>query len=136
MPWLLGFFAFIVIPMVSSLYLSFTRYDILSRPVWIGIDNYSKILFNDEKFWKSIKITFFYAFISVPLRLIFALFLAILFVQKRRMVAIYRASFYLPSLIGGSVAIAIMWRQLFGAKGVLNLILRYIGATDETFWLD
>lgn len=136
MPWLLGFLAFIVIPMASSLYLSFTRYNMLSLPVWIGIGNYIEILLNDDRFWNSVKVTFSYVFISVPLRLIFALFLAILFLQKRRMIGFYRASFYIPSLMGGSVAIAVLWRRLFGVEGVLNYILRYIGVTDEVFgWI-
>jgi multiple sugar transport system permease protein len=134
MPWLLGFLAFTVIPMVSSLYLSFTRYDILSSPLWIGLGNYSKILINDDKFWQSIKITFFFVLISVPLRLIFALFLAILFAQKRMMVGLYRTLFYIPSLIGGSVAIAVMWRQLFGVEGALNSILIYLGIGKNFGW--
>ena len=84
MPWLFGFLAFIAIPMLISLYLSFTRYDILSNPVWIGLGNYSKIFFGDYRFWKSLRITFYYVFMSVPARLIFALCLAILFTQKRQ----------------------------------------------------
>jgi len=131
MPWLLGFLAFIVIPIVLSLYLSFTDYDVLSSPLWIGLGNYSKILFNDNKFWQSIKITVSYVLLSVPLKLIFALFLAILLAQKRIMVGLYRASFYIPSLVGGSVAVAVMWRQLFGTKGVINSILMHIGIVDK-----
>ncbi len=135
MPWLLGFLAFIVIPMVTSLYLSFTRYDILSPPAWIGLGNY-KLLLYDDKFWKSLKITFYYVFMSVPLKLIFALFLAILFTQKRMMVGLYRTLFYIPSLIGGSVAIAVVWRIAFGVEGMVNIILRFIGVTDKTFgWI-
>jgi multiple sugar transport system permease protein len=135
MPWLLGFLAFSVIPIVSSLYLSFTRYDILSSPLWIGLGNYSRILLNDDKFWQSIKITFSYVLISVPLRLIVALFLAILLAQKRIMVGLYRTLFYIPSLVGGSVAIAIMWRQIFGVEGVLNSILMYLGIGKNFGWI-
>jgi len=136
MPWLLGFLAFTIIPIVSSLYLSFTRYDILSSPSWIGLGNYSKILFNDDKFWQVIKITFSYVFVSVPLRLTVALFLAVLFAQKRMMVGLYRTLFYTPSLIGGSVAVAVMWRQLFGVGGALNSILMHIGVIDKNFgWI-
>ena len=134
-PWLLGFLAFIVIPIIWSLYLSFTRYDLLSSPIWIGLGNYSRILLNDDKFWQSMKITFSYVLISVPLRLIFALFLAVLLVQKRMMVGLYRTLFYLPSLIGGSVAIAVMWRQLFGVKGALNSILMYLGIDTDFGWI-
>ncbi len=134
MPWLLGFLAFTLIPMVSSLYLSFTRYDIMSSPVWIGLDNYIRILFYDDKVWQSLKITFSYVLFSIPLKLIVALFLAMLFVQKRMMVGFYRTLFYIPSLIGGSVAIAIMWRQLFGVKGALNSILIYLGIGKNFGW--
>ena len=134
-PWLFGFLAFIVIPIVSSFYLSFTRYDMLSSPLWIGIDNYRRILLNDDNFWQSIKVTFSYVLISVPLRLIFALFLAILFAQKRMMVGLYRTLFYVPSLIGGSVAIAVMWRQLFGVEGALNSILMYLGIGKNFGWI-
>ena len=136
MPWLLGFLAFTAIPMVSSLYLSFTRYDIMSSPVWIGLNNYSRILLDDDQFWQSIKITFFYVLISVPLRLIVALFLAVLFAQKRTIVGLYRTLFYLPSLLGGSVAISIIWRRLFGVEGALNSILMYLGLGIGNFgWI-
>jgi multiple sugar transport system permease protein len=133
-PWLVGFLAFTAIPIVSSLYLSFTHYDMLSSPLWIGLGNYSRILLNDNKFWQSLKITFSYVLISVPLKLIVALFLAILFVQKRMMVGLYRTLFYIPSLIGGSVAIAVMWRQLFGVEGALNSILMYLGIGKNFGW--
>jgi multiple sugar transport system permease protein len=81
------------------------------------------------------KITFSYVLISVPLRLIVALFLAILFAQKRMMVGLYRTLFYIPSLIGGSVAIAVMWRQLFGVEGALNSILMYLGIGKNFGWV-
>jgi len=132
MPWLLGFLVFGIIPMVSSLYLSFTRYDLMSSPIWTGLGNYSDIL-HDGAFWQTIRITFSYVFIAVPLRLIFALFLAILLSQKRMMVGLYRALFYIPSLVGGSVAIAVMWRQLFGVEGALNSILMHLGVIDKNF---
>jgi len=134
-PWLLGFLAFTAIPMISSLYLSFTRYDLMSSPLWIGLGNYSRILLHDNKVWQSIKITFTYVLVSVPLRLIFALFLAVLFAQKRMMVGLYRSLFYLPSLIGGSVAVAVTWRKLFGVKGALNSILMYLGIGKNFGWV-
>lgn len=135
MPWLLGFLALGIIPMVSSLYLSFTRYDLMSSPIWTGLGNYSDIL-HDSAFWQTIRITFSYVFIAVPLRLIFALFLAILLSQKRMMVGLYRALFYIPSLVGGSVASAVMWRQLFGVEGALNSILMHLGVIDKNFgWI-
>lgn len=134
-PWLIGFLAFTIIPMIVSLYLSFTQYDILTPPKWVGLKNYSRILFNDNTFRHSIKVTFFFAFISVPLKLIFALFLAILFNQRRRFVGFYRTIFYIPSIIGGSVAVAVMWRQLFGARGALNSLLSLFGLEVTMGWV-
>src|SRR5690554_643275 len=114
-PWLIGFLAFTIIPMIMSLYYSFTNYNILTSPEWVGLKNYMNIIFNDGTFKNSVKTTFFYAFVSVPLRLLFALLLAVLFNQRRKLVGFYRTIFYVPSLIGGSVAISVMWRQLFGS---------------------
>lgn len=134
-PWLIGFLAFTVIPMIMSLYLSFTKYDILTSPEWVGFRNYSRILFNDSTFRHSIKVTFIFAFISVPIRLIFALFLAVLFNQKRKFVGLYRTIFYIPSIIGGSVAVAVMWRQLFGSRGAVNSLLSIIGINVHMGWV-
>lgn len=134
-PWLIGLLAFTLVPMIMSLYYSFTRYDILSAPVWVGLHNYTKIFFNDGTFWNSIKITFFYTFVSVPARLLFALFLAVLFNQNRKFVGAYRTMFYIPSIIGGSVAVAVMWRRLFGATGAINSILNLIGIPSNIGWV-
>jgi len=131
-PWLIGFIAFTIIPMILSLVVSFTSYDVISTPEWVGLDNYIEIFTADSTFWSSIKITFFYAFVSVPLRLAFALFLAVLFNQKRKMVGLYRTLFYIPSVIGGSVAVAVMWRQLFGSSGALNSLLNAFFGMDIT----
>jgi multiple sugar transport system permease protein len=130
-PWLIGFFGFTIIPMLSSFYLSFTKYDIVSSPKWIGLENYIEILTKDQRFRQALKVTITYAFGSVPLRLAFALFVAILLVQKRRFVGFYRAVFYIPSIIGGSVAVAVMWRQLFGVHGALNGILAALGVIQQ-----
>lgn len=126
-PWLIGFFAFSIVPMVMSLYYSFTRYDILSAPVWVGLANYINIFTNDAKFLKASSVTALFVVASVPLRLTFALLVAMLFRGKRRGVAIYRAIYYIPSVIGGSVAVSIMWKQLFGRSGVLNSFLKSLG---------
>ena len=99
-PWLLVFLAVTIIPMLLSLYLSFTRYDILSPARWVGLQNFENIFLYDYLFTQSLKVTFRYAFISVPLRLAFALFLAILLVQPRRGVGLYRTLFYVPSVFG------------------------------------
>lgn len=130
MPWLIGFFAFMVIPMGVSLYYSFTRYNVLSAPTWVGLSNYIQIFTDDPRFVQSLKVTSLYVATAVPLRLMFALFLAMLFSQKRVGVGFYRTIYYVPSLIGGSVAVAVMWRQLFGYYGALNSFLTNVGLLD------
>ena len=77
----------------------------------------------DPKFWQSLKVTFLYVFVGVPLRLAFALLIALLLNRASRAVGLYRTVFYLPSIIGGSVAVSIMWRNLYGDEGIINLAL-------------
>ena len=125
-PWLIAFIAFSVIPILMSLYYSFTDYDILGSPIFNGINNYKRMA-GDVRFWKSLQVTFTYAFISVPLRLAFAFFLAALFKRASRMVRFYQAIYYLPSLVGGSIAIAVIWRRMFMANGLINTLFAVIG---------
>lgn len=127
LPWLTGFFCFGIIPMFTSLYYSFTKFDMMSSPKLIGFKNYIDIFTIDPKFIQALKITFIYALISVPLRLVFALLVAMLLVQKRKLVGLYRTIFYIPSIIGGSVAVSVMWTQLFGVNGALNSVLASLG---------
>jgi multiple sugar transport system permease protein len=133
-PWLVGFFAFAIIPILLSLYYSFTDYDILGSPVFSGIKNFARMI-TDELFWKSISVTFFYAFVSVPARLIFAFFVAMLFRRASKMIRFYQAVYYLPSIVGGSIAIAVMWRRLFMADGALNAALQFIGINSSVSWI-
>lgn len=126
-PWLIGFLAFTIIPMLMSLYYSFTRYDLILSPSWVGLQNYVTIFTNDVRFWRAVEVTVTYVAIYVPLRLAFALFVAMLFRWHRRGVSLYRAVFYVPSVVGGSVAVAVMWKQLFGRAGVLNSFLITLG---------
>jgi multiple sugar transport system permease protein len=143
-PWLIGFIAFMLVPLIVSLYYSFTEYDMLSPAKWVGIKNYINILSDDDTFWSSLKTTFFYTFVAIPFRLIFALLLAVLFSQKRKFLGVYRATYYLPSIIGGSVAVALIWRQLFSSRGALNSFLSlllgidygksWIGSPDTAIW--
>jgi len=130
-PWLIGFFVFAIIPILASLALSFTRYDILSPPKWTGFANYVQIFTQDERFRTALAVTFIYVFVHVPLRLAFALGVAMLFRRSRRMVGLYRSLFYIPSVIGGSIAVAVMWRQLFGAEGALNSLLEGLGLMKQ-----
>lgn len=134
-PWLLGFLAFMVLPMLASLYFSFTSYDLLSAPSFVGVDNYVQMFTDDDKFLSSLSVTFLYVLAAVPLRLVFALFVALIFTVKTRTEAIYRAVYYLPSLVGGSVAVAVLWKRLFGSDGILNAILTVFGLHATTNWL-
>lgn len=127
LPFLIGLFAFTVYPFVYSLYLSFTDYDVVSKSNWIGFRNYVQMFTADEKFWISFKVTCKLAVIQVPLKLIFSLLVAVLLARTTKMTGIYRAAFYLPSLLGGSVAVAITWKQLWGNDGVFNKILSSVG---------
>nr|WP_321262888.1 sugar ABC transporter permease [uncultured Sphaerochaeta sp.] len=133
-PWLLGFIAFSIIPILFSLYYSFTEYDILGEPMFNGLENFRRML-GDELFWQSLKVTFFYAFVSVPLRLLFAFFVAMLFNRGTRAIRVYQAIYYVPSLVGGSIAIAVMWRRLFMADGALNAALAKIGIITDISWI-
>ncbi len=133
-PFIIGFMAFTIIPMAVSLYLSFTSYDLFSTPVWVGLDNFKEMFTGDDKFWQSLKVTFTYVFAGVPLRLIFALIVAMLLNKASRAVGLYRTLFYLPSIIGGSVAVAIMWRNIFGNEGTLNALLFFFGIDKKILW--
>jgi multiple sugar transport system permease protein len=133
-PWLVGFFAFSVIPIVMSLYFSFTNYDILGSPLFSGIANFKRMA-TDTRFWKSLKVTFTYAFVSVPARLVFAFFIAALFKRASRMIRFYQSAYYLPSLVGGSIAVAVIWRRMFATDGVVNIFLQALGVNSTLSWI-
>jgi len=126
LPWLLGVLIFRLIPMGASLYFSFTHYDMLTAPRFAGFENFTR-LFADLKFVTSLKVTFRFVFLSVPLQLAFALAIAVILKKNRRGTRIYRAIYYLPSLLGGSIAIAILWRQVFNQTGLVNKLLALFG---------
>lgn len=128
-PWLVGIFGLTLLPMLYSLYLSFTKFDLLSSPRWTGLDNYREMLTDDPRFMQSVRVTLTYVAVSVPLKLIFALAVALALNRGLRALGLYRAVFYLPSLLGASVAVAVMWRQIFSQDGVLNQFLHLFGVT-------
>ena len=133
-PWFIGFFAFAIIPIGMSLYFSFTNYDILASPIYNGLANFKRMR-TDSLFWKALSVTFNYAFVAVPLRLIFAFFLASLFKRGTRMVRFYQAAYYIPSLVGGSIAVAVMWRRMFMADGLFNIFLQALGINSTFSWI-
>lgn len=134
-PWLLGFFLLVLGPMAASFWLSFTDFNLFDPPRWLGLGNYTKAFTGDERFWNSLRVTFVYVFASVPARLVFALGVAMLLNRGVRGLRVYRAVYYLPSLLGGSVAIAILWRQIFGSSGLLNHVLSWFGPDTEHSWI-
>ncbi len=130
-PWLLGFVVMFFIPMCISLYYSFTDYNLLSAPSFVGVDNYVRMFTDDPDFWQSLKVTFSYVLILVPCRLAFALMVALLLNSKRRGGGIYRTLYYIPSIIGGSIAVSIVWKQMFGNDGVLMSLMELIGIEQK-----
>ena len=153
-PWLLGFLVLTVYPMGYSLLLSFTDYDFTSPHTtqWIGLSNYVKMFGSvfgmseftaptgevmrvDPYYMQSLSVTFTYVFTSVPLKLLFALGVALLLSQKLRGVPFYRAVYYIPTLLGGSIAIAVLWRKLFERDGLVNEVLAALGFTDLPGWI-
>ena len=134
LPWLLGLLVFTLGPMLSSLYLSFTRFELLQPSEWIGLENFREIFFEDDRFRQSLKVTFFFVVVSVPLKLAFALLVAVILNRSLKGIGLYRSVFYLPSLIGGSVAVSVMWRQIFGEAGVVNSFLKWFGI-EGPIWI-
>jgi multiple sugar transport system permease protein len=126
-PWFIGFFGLTLGPILYSLYLSFTNFDLLTAPRWAGLDNYVRMFTADPKFTTSMRVTLFFVAFSVPLKLAFALGVALLLNRGMRGLPLYRAMFYLPSLLGASVAIAILWRQIFAGNGLVNQVLALVG---------
>ena len=129
-PWLLGFLAITAIPMLLSLYLSFTDYDVLtplSDVNWVGWANYKRMFTADPSYWHAVKVTLMFALIAVPLKLGAALGVALLLNRTVRGIGWFRGLFYLPSLLGGSVALAIVWRSMFNREGAFNSFLAIFG---------
>ena len=134
-PWLIGFLCFSLGPVLASLYLSFTKFDLLRPAQWIGIDNYVRMFSADPRFWQALKVTFSYMAMEVPLKLAFALAVAVALDKAVRAGSFYRALFYIPSLLGGSVAIAVLWRQIFEGNGTLNQVLLWLFGYQGPSWI-
>jgi multiple sugar transport system permease protein len=126
-PWLIGFFLLTLWPIVQSFYLSFTEYSLLESPEWIGMENFSNIFLSDDLFRKSLAVTFIFVIVSVPLKLFFSLMVAMLLNKNIRGMNLYRTAIYFPSLIGTSVAVAVLWRNMFSLDGYVNHVLGWIG---------
>lgn len=138
LPWIIGFLVFTLYPFVSSFVDSFTDYTGTSAPKFVGLQNYIEMFTIDPEFWISAKATVIFVLLSLPLKLGFALFIAILLNQKMRYVNFFRTVYYIPSILGGSVAVAIVWRMMFLKGGFLNSFLAFfhippVGWLSEPF---
>lgn len=133
-PWIIGFLIFTVVPMAVSLYLSLTQWNVLTPPKFIGLDNYVTMFTKDPEFYQSLKVTITYVITSVPLRILTALFLAILLNEATRFIGFFRTAFYIPSIVA-SVAAAVLWQWIFNPRfGPLNGFLRTLGIQGPN-WL-
>lgn len=143
-PWFLGLLGLTLGPILASLYLSFTDFQLLSGTAeWVGIENYQGML-DDQHYRNAVRVTLVYVVVSVPLATLAALLVAVMLSGKRRGIGLYRSTYYLPSLLGGSVAIAVLWRQIFGADGLINqllawsrldVVLGWLGIDAGTSWI-
>ena len=132
--WIIGFLVFKFYPFMSSLFYSFTNYNLFKESVEnIGFANYEKIV-DTAKYLKSYIVTFKYAFMTVPLKLLFALFIAYLLNFKIKGINLFRTAYYIPSILGGSVAIAVLWQFLFQNEGLVNTIIGLFGVKPVN-WL-
>jgi multiple sugar transport system permease protein len=134
LPWLVGLVVITIGPMIASLYLSFTDYSLIEAPKWVGLANFTHML-HDPRLHQSLRVTFTYVLVGVPLQLLVALAIALLLDKGMRGLAFYRSVFYLPSMLGSSVAIAVLWRQIFGVDGLVNQVLRAFGVDAHTGWI-
>lgn len=129
-PWLLGLLVFSIYPVFHSLYLSFTDFNLFEAPRFLRADNY-RVLLGDPRFIQACKVTTLYVFAGVPLQLVFALGLALVLNKGLSGLRYFRAVYYLPALLGGSVAISVLWRQVFGMSGIVNQFLELIGLPES-----
>ncbi|PRB70078.1 sugar ABC transporter permease [Arthrobacter sp. MYb213] len=126
LPWTIGLFLITLGPMAMSLYLSFTDYNLLQAPEFTGMENIERML-SDDRLHNSLRVTFTYVLVGVPLQLGVALGVAMLLDRGMRGLSFYRSIFYLPSMLGSSVAIAVLWKQIFGTTGLVNQLLGLVG---------
>ncbi|MFV2021223.1 carbohydrate ABC transporter permease [Micromonospora sp. LOL_023] len=134
LPWFVGML-FTIVPFFASLYLAFTDYRLITPPEWIGLQNFREMI-EDQRLHQSLKVTFIYTFVAVPLSLAVALGVAMMLNRGIRGLPIYRAVFYLPSLLGSSVAVVLVWVYLFGNEGVVQGFLGWFGIRSPSWVTD
>lgn len=135
-PWLLGLIIFTVGPIIASIVISFTNWDLVTSAQWIGISNYQRLLEKDPIFWKSLQVTLYYTVLNVPLALIFSLAIAVLMNQNVRGIFLFRTLYYLPAIVP-AVATAILWRWIFHHEfGILNILIGFLGIPPQKWLVD
>lgn len=127
LPWVAGFLCFTLIPYIFSFFISFTKYNMMGIPKWIGLENYIEIFTSDQYFRKALRVTLIYVLISVPLKMFFSLLVAVLLNNKLAGAKFYRTVYYIPSLLGSSVAISVVWKAMFRRDGIVNAFLSVFG---------
>ncbi|HMO59094.1 MAG TPA: sugar ABC transporter permease [Roseiflexaceae bacterium] len=129
-PWVIGFLAFTTYPILMTGYYSLSRFDFRNPPEWVGLANYASLM-GDSIFWKSLQVTSYYTLLSVPLGIIFGLLLALLLNQKVPWLGVFRTLFYLPALLTGSVAVALLFSWLLNPQfGIINVVIRNFVGPD------
>lgn len=134
MPFIIGIILFKIFPFGMSFFLSFCNYDIISSPEWVGLENYREIFMDDDIFSKSYGVTAHFVVMTVPMRLICALFIAHVLNFNLKGINFFRTAFYLPSVLGGSIAVSILWKFIFSQNGLVNLMMTTVGL-DPIPWL-
>lgn len=127
LPWCIGVVIFTIYPFITSLILSFTDYDLINPAKFVGLQNYVNLLTKDATFTKSMAVTLKYTLLTVPLQLIFALFIAFILNFKIKGINFFRSAYYIPSILGGNAAIAILWRFIFRSDGLINQVINIFG---------
>lgn len=133
-PWLFGLVVFKLYPFIASFILSFTKYDIIGSPKFIGLANYIKLFTDDSVFWKSLFVTLRYVIISVPINLVVALLVAMIMNSKIKGINTFRTVYYIPSILGGNIAIMILWKFLFSNTGLINQIIEKMGGSPVAWF--
>ncbi len=134
LPWLIGLAVLQLYPFMASLFYSFTNYNAFGKMNFIGLDNYIRLFTKDKEFYKSLVVTINYTLMTVPGKILLSLAVAVMLNKSRKGIGIMRTVFYLPSLFGGSIAVALLWKLLFNDNGLINAILQIFGA-NKVSWL-
>lgn len=132
-PWIIGFLIFTAYPIIASFVLSFTNYDLFTTPKVIGFANYTK-MFADKTFQKAMSVTFKYVVLEVPLKIVFSLFIAIILSKKLKGINFFRTAYYIPSILGSNVAIAVLWKFIFQSDGLVNQVIGLFGGQSVAWF--